>query len=177
MAADSTQTDSTFQAGKVDATLTEVRLPNGLVLDRLELRGQGLRVAPSPFSLSLSSPGSLKAVLSAASLAAFLEASSPSNLGQFAVKADDGLVVIDVSVQMVFVARVRIILRLVIQDEARLVAVLQSVSLPMAMGVVASQLASLNPILDSAQLPVPAQMKSVESKAGAITLTATISPS
>ncbi|MDI9641247.1 LmeA family phospholipid-binding protein [Kamptonema cortianum] len=159
--------------GKLYAQLNRIQLDFGLEIESFEIHGDEATVHIEPYQLVLPKPGSAKAVVTQAAVAAMLEHQSPGGLRDFRVTAEGGLLYITAKAQIVVQIPVKVAARLVIVQEKQLHVELESVDVMGAGGknLVEGQLAKINPIFDTAQLPIDLRLRDVETEAGRVILT------
>lgn len=151
----------------------------GLVLDEVEIAGEGLEVDAEPFALRLPQPGSLRVRVGEASLAQFLSKKAPGALKNFRVALAEGEIRVKATATILFPIEVSATCLLRLEEEARLYVELKRMdSLGGAgiAGIVQGQLAAINPVFDAADLPFPVVLKTVEIADGFLDLKGAISP-
>lgn len=149
---------------------SQVKLPNGLVLDKFALDLPSASAQLKPFSLTLSAPAKFEATVSQTSVARFLNGQGIGGLKDFTAKVDDGVVVVEATARVIVELRVAVTCTLRIVDEDKLYIDLQSVSVPgpVARGIVEKELAKANPVLDLAVIAPTVKMRSVTAANGEI---------
>ncbi|MDX2065631.1 MAG: DUF2993 domain-containing protein [Fimbriimonadaceae bacterium] len=171
--------NQTVSVGGILATLSHVRLPMGLVLDSVEIRGSGLRVQTEPFDAQLPEPARVIVTVSESALAAFLEKSGAAGLHSFRVEIADGRIVVHATKTVLIELRAKAVARLAIADGKALNIELESVELLGGAGLtnlVRQQVAGLNPIFDAAELPFPLTLESVEATDGVVRIFGQMEP-
>ncbi len=149
-------------AESMEATLTHLKLPMGLILDRVSVQGQGISLHEGPLQLSLRKPGKLDVIVSAESIAAFLNHKSPPSVRDFAVAIEEGKLLVQATAKVIVSVRVAAECTLEIVDKKQLFVRLKSVTLgPSVQKLVQNQLDSINPVLDVRDLPIKASLEKV----------------
>lgn len=164
---------------KVQATLSGIRLPMGLLVDHLAIHGSSLSIDTHPPGYRLEEPGTVEAVISQESLAEFLTNEAPGGLKDFQVRAEGGKLHVQATAVMILPIKASAICTLRIANESQLHVDLESVDV-MGMGgrsMVESQLAKINPVFDASDLPIPMKLDRVEIAKGMVTLFGRITPS
>lgn len=160
-----------FDVGSLAATLTDVFLPFGLTLDRLELTGDGLHVEKDPFDLTMSKPGGLVAIVSESSIKGFLDKKAPPSLSGFSISIKDGKMTVIAIARIFMPIRVAAVCTLEIVAKRQLFVRLQAVGLGEPVRkMVQAQLDQINPVLDVNHFPVAAELDSVTVDAGVVRL-------
>lgn len=164
--------DKRLDLGGLTANLTDVRLPVGLVLDSLELQTGAAKLEADPWKLALAQDGKVRARVSAANVAAYLESLRPGGLSEFRVALSDGLATIDAKARMIVEIPARAVCRLVIVEGRRLEVELVDVDVlgVAAEGLVRNQLDKVNPILDVKDFPIPMRLEKVTLTDGSVWL-------
>jgi hypothetical protein len=170
-------TEPSVSFSGLDATLREVRLPMGLIVDEVVLAMAQTDVFDDPWKLVASSPGRIRAVIGEGSIQAFLEAKAPAGLSNFEVTIADGVVYVKASARVVIEIRAMATCRLEVEDGTRLNVKLAALDPggPLK-GMVEGKLEELNPLFDASQLPLPCTIESVDARDGQIVMVGTLSP-
>lgn len=156
----------------MNAFLRQIELEMGLNVDEIEIESGPAQVGLSPFSLELTKPAPLSVRISASSVEKFLNLKAPSGVKDFSVELKDGKIRIQATVKVVFEIRAGVVCRLEIEDEQRLLVVLESVDsvATMARGMIEGQIEKVNPLLDVEELPLPVRLSKVQIEDGWINL-------
>ena len=167
-----------LDVGSVYAELLDVKLPFGLVLDAVRVRGNGLTIQDSPLKFNLPKPGTLEVEIGPRSLAAFLESKSPGGLRNFNVLVHQGIIEITAAKKVIVDVKVVCTCRLRVVDGRQIWVDLETVEV---MGgslknLIQSQLDEMNPVFDAKDIPIPATLTSVTMDAGLITIRGTVAP-
>lgn len=168
----------TLHIGRFDVHLERVVLPFGLEVDSVVLRGQSLFLQHPPFEANIPEPGELEVRISSQSLAAFLEEQAPGGLHGFKVHLHGDEIVIEAVKKVVVDIKAKATCVLRIEDHRRLFVEVESVDV-MGAGVknlVQTQIDKLNPIFDTADLPVDARIERYKTHEGHLTLHGHVSP-
>lgn len=153
------------------ARFGRVRLPMGLVVDRISLGGTMAEIATDPFHLDLADWGDLEAELTSADLTDFLNLKSPANVRDFEVRVAHGLVEVTATAKVIVELRVTALCKLVIKDRRQLVVELDRVEgIPMAHGMIQNQLDQINPVLDVSTLPLDVELDRIEANDNVVKL-------
>lgn len=143
--------------------LKDVVLPNRLVIDEIEAEASSVQVRYNPWALALPSGGLVTARISASSLARFLNLISPGGLTDCTVAIREGRIIVEGSKKVIITIRATVSLKLVVEDGRRLRIELLGAEAMGAdiKGMIQAQIATINPILNCADLPVEARIESV----------------
>ncbi len=143
--------------------LTGVVLPNQLVIDEIEAEASSVQVSYDPWALLLPAGGTVIARISASSLASFLNLISPGGLTDCAVAIREGRVIVEGSKKMIITIRAAVSARLVVEGGEKLMIELLGAEAMGAdiKGMIQAQIATINPILNCADLPVKSRIESV----------------
>ena len=169
----------TLDVGHIAARLLAVTLSMGLTLDEIIVQGEGVHLEHDPFEISLGSPGTLDIRISESSLAEFLNHKAPGGLSDFKVKLADGLIHIEAKASMIISISVGAVCKLRIEDGTKLFVDLvrmEAIGGTGAYNLVQRQLDNINPVLDTAELPVRAELATIEIENQWLVLHGTIAP-
>lgn len=145
------------------ARFGRVRLPMGLVIDRLSITGSQAEIVLDPFQLKHEAWGELEAELTSADLADFLNFKAPANVRDFEVQVTDGRIEVKATAKVIVELRVTAICTLEIRELKKLFVVLERVEgVPMAHGMIQGQLDQINPVLDVSSLPLDIELDRIE---------------
>ncbi|HXH61206.1 MAG TPA: LmeA family phospholipid-binding protein [Fimbriimonadaceae bacterium] len=153
----------------------EVELPMGLSVDEITVESDGAGVETDPFSVSFDKPAKARVLVTAASVAKFLNETRPGGLADFAVETSEGLLVVGATAVVLIPIRAVAHCSLSIREGTFLDVVLKRIDPGAAAGIVEKQLAAINPILDTSGLPFKIEMQSVEIADGNIVVEGTAS--
>ncbi len=167
-----------LNVGSVNAELLGVKLPFGLVLDAIRVKGHALDICSEPLKFAMKKAAILEVEIGPASLANFLESKSPGGLKNFSVEIRDGLIEINATKKVILDLKVVCICKLRIVESRQIWVDLERVEV---MGgsltsLIQSQLEDMNPVFDSADLPIPSTLSTVEMDAGVVMIRGTVSP-
>lgn len=167
-----------IDVGSIDATLHAVRLPFGLVLHRVVVRGEHMRLSQNPFELSLKEPGEIEVEVYAEAVADFLNRKAPAALQDFSVDIGEGSLTVHATARILVPIRAAAVCTLEIVEGSRLFVRLQSVGKlgPAVQKIVQSQLDQINPVLDMKDLPITGRLDSVTLREGKILVSGTLTP-
>jgi hypothetical protein len=162
----------------LSATFEGVRLPIGLIVQTLTVRGSGIDLSSDPLSIQVSEPAQFEAVVDEAAIVAFLTAKAPGGLKDFEVKLLDGKLQVKAVMKILVELRASAECRLVIKDGRQLMVDLESADVLSvgAKSLIKGQIDNINPIFDVAQLPIPATLETVAIEEGVVRLRGTLSP-
>ena len=166
------------EVGPFAFNFKDILLPMGLNVANVDVQGFGATVVDKPFALELVQPGTMKADVEEADLAAFLEKISPGGLHEFSIRAADGKLHVKAKKTVIVDLKVSATATLRIVDGKRLWIDVESVDVmgAGAKNLVQGPIDKINPVLDAADLPVDAVLTSVEVADGRVTLYGTVSP-
>lgn len=152
--------------------LRGVVLPNGLVIDEIEAEAPSVRVGFEPWTLGLPDGGRVAARISACSLASFLNRISPGGLTDCTASVREGRILIEGTKRVLIPIRAAVAARLAVHDGQKLMIELLSAEAMGAdiKGMIQTQIASVNPVLDCASLPIKSRIESVSADADWIEL-------
>jgi len=162
-----------------EATLHGFRLPIGLRLTSLKLSGANLDVKVGELQTRMAEPAPLEVVVSEQDIATFLESKAPGGLRNFGVRAESGELLATATMNMVLPIQAEVRCRLeIVEGGKKLYVRLESAK---ALGVGANQLVQsqfdkINPILDTADLPIPATLQDVSIGGGMVTVRGSAQP-
>jgi hypothetical protein len=152
-------------ASSVSATLTQVVLPMGLVIDEVTFSGQAITVQMDPLDIRAPHPATVTATVKLTSLDRYLETDAPGGLKNFRCEGEDGWLYVNAVKKVIFDVAVKAKCRVSIRDQKELWVDLASVEVMGGASVtnlVQSQLANLNPLFSVAELPIVARLTSAE---------------
>jgi len=166
------------QVGSVTASFCNVRLPIGLVLDRIEIEGQDAELHTDPLHLELPEPGNVRVFVGAESLEKYLNEQAPGGLRDFQVRLVPGAIEVQATARVIVELRATATCKLRIEHGRELHVELMSVDVlgGSAKSLVESQLDKINPILDAREYPVQLELHSVEITSEAVIVTGTLAP-
>ena len=158
---------------------TDVLLPMGLRVARVDVAGSGGAVEDATFALTLAAPGTLVAEVLEAELAVFLETQAPGGIHDFSVRAQDGKLYVRAKKTLLVDLKITAVASLRIVDERQLWIDVEAVDVmgAGAKNLVQGQIDKINPVLDAADLPLAARLTSVEVGDGKVVLRGTVAPS
>lgn len=165
-----------FRAGAWAATFADVETSVGLSISELTLQADATEIATDPFSVNMD-PAELEAKITAEAVAAFLEQKAPGGLQRFAVQIENGTVTVEASARVIVEIRARVVCTLRLVDGKQIwvdLASADGVPSPVR-GLVESNLAKVNPVFDTAELPLDVTLTSIEAEDGTILLKGTAS--
>lgn len=168
-----------LNVGHVAARLLAVTLPMGLTLDEIIIQGENLLIESEPVSFNLGTPGTLDIRISESSLGEFLNHKAPGGLSGFKVKLADGHIHVEAKASMIITINVGAVCKLRIEDGTKLYVDLvrmEAIGGTGAYNLVQRQLDNINPVLDTADLPVSAELTRVEIENQWLVLHGTIAP-
>jgi hypothetical protein len=154
----------------LEAKAFGIILPMGLRVDEVQLTSGPARAETDPFRLFLDQPGRILAIIEETSVAEYLNELAPGGLKGFTVACADEVIRINAIAKILFEVAVEAELTLVVEDERRLMVVLQSAEVKGADArkLVEGQLDRINPIFDVKDFPVPMRIERVEVRDQAI---------
>ena len=166
------------QVGPFSFHVENVVLPMGLTVASVDVTGEGATAIDKPFSLTLVSPGKLVAEVMEFDLASFLEAQAPGGLHEFAVSAQNGKLAVRAKKTVLVDLKVAAVASLRIKDGKQMWIDVESVDVmgAGAKNLVQGQIDKINPVLDVADLPIPARLETVTVADGKVVLRGTASP-
>lgn len=166
------------EVGPFSFNFSDVLLPMGLKVSRVEVTGTGAAVESKPFALNLVQPGSLVAEVLEQDLTAFLEKQEIAGMHSFSVQAEAGKLHVRAKKTLLVDLKITATASLRIVDERQLWIDVESVDVmgAGAKNLVQSQLDKVNPVLDVADLPVNATLEAVEAEGGKVVLRGTVAP-
>ncbi len=152
-------------ASSVTATLTQVVLPMGLVIDEVTFSGNAITVQMNPLDIRAPHPATVVATVKLTSLDRYLETDAPGGLKNFHCEGEDGWLYVNATKKVIFELAVKAKCRVSIRDQKELWVDLASVEVMGGASVtnlVQSQLANLNPLFSVAELPIVARLTHAE---------------
>lgn len=161
------------------ATFSKVRLPLGLLIDEIAVDGGPARCTFDPFRIHLERPGDLRATISESSVAAFLDEQAPGGLRDFTVRFHGGKVTVQATAKVIIDIRATTVCTLRIVEGKCIYVDLETIDAiggGAARGMVESQLAKINPIVDARQFPLDVVLTKLEMGDGRLTIFGTASP-
>ena len=167
-----------LELGSLNARLERLKLPMGLVLDRVDISGENVHLEGDPFKIELEKPGALEVVVSEKSLEAFLNEKAPGGLSGFEATLVNDKIYIQANMQMILTIRAAAVCTLRVEGGKQLFVDLESVDVlgVGAKNLVQKQLDSLNPILDASDLPLDATITSAKVAKGEIVVRGEVEP-
>lgn len=159
-----------LSVGGVQATLRDVVLPNGLKLDSVSVAGEALAITSDPFTMALKEPGRAEVRLRQPSIEAFLLPQLPDTLRDVMIRLIPGYVVANATMRVMFEMRgtAKFVLRVVgdseLHVEVESVDVFSGVAKPM----IEKQLAAINPVFDTKDLPLRLKLSSARIEEGEV---------
>lgn len=165
-----------LDVSSLDATLTHVRLPIGLTLDKVVVTGQGIHMDTEPFEFNLQKPGKLEVTVGAGAISAFLNTKAPKAIKDFEVAIGEGSMVVKATAKVVVTVAVHAECSLEIVDGKLLYVRLVSVGKlgSTIQKLVQNQLDDVNPVLDVDDLPLKAELSEVILAGGVVRIAGTI---
>jgi hypothetical protein len=162
----------------VQASLRDVRLPMGLVVDSVKVEAEGVQLQTEPFVAKVRTPGTLEVFVGDQNLEAFLNQRQPGGLRNFVVRATHGQLEIQASMVKIIELRATAICTLRIVGGRQLWVDVQSVQImgAGATSLVQSLLQNVNPVLDVEEFPIRASLDSVTIGEGGVILHGTVAP-
>jgi len=160
-----TNAKNEITASSVLATLTQVVLPMGLVIDEVTFSGQAITVQMNPLDIRAPHPAMVAATVKLTSLDRYLENDAPGGLKNFRCEGEDGWLYVNAIKKVIFDVAVKAKCRVSIRDQKELWVDLASVEVMGGASVtnlVQSQLANLNPLFSVAEIPIVARLTSAE---------------
>lgn len=150
----------------------------GLILQSARLSGSALLLLGEPFDAQVSEPGNVEVEVSAEHLQQFLNERSPGGLRDFFVQIAEDKIHVHATARRIIEVRAASICHLQIEDETKLIVVLDKVDVlgVGARGIVQGYIDQANPVFDAATLPVDLKLHTVEARAGVLTLRGTVRP-
>lgn len=166
------------EVGPFAFSFKDVLLPMGLKVDAVEIRGDGGTLNSNPFSLELLQPGAMEATVTEAALMAFLEAQDLGGIHSISIRAEDGKLHVKAKKTVLVDLKIAAVAVLRIVDGKQLWIDIESVDVmgAGAKNLVQSQLAKVNPVLDTKDLPIQATLSSVTIGDGKVVLRGTVAP-
>lgn len=167
----------TVRLDQLHAIAEGLVLPNGMKVDRLTLELGPATCITKPLSFRLPQPGSVEVLLTAFSVAAFLEEMAPGGLRQFSVTCENDVITVNAIARILLEVPVTAVCRLDIVDGKELWVRLETAQVVGgdAKKLVSGQLDRINPIFSTDELPFPMTMDRVSVRDGAVYLNGTAS--
>jgi len=164
--------------GKVDATLRDIALSIGLVVESLVITAQKAKIETDPFRFSLPTPGDVKVTVTQEAIQTHLNHMAPGGLRDFRVALVSGQVLVEATAKVILDIRAKAVCTLRIVDGKQLFVDLQDVDVlgGSAKKLVEGQLEKVNPILDASDLPLDLLMEEVVVEDGRVTIFGKASP-
>ena len=159
-----------LKIGSVDVSLHGLILPMGLRIEKVMIQGSNLSCSYSPTNITAEEPGKLDVFVSAVDLNHFLNAMAGTGLKNISIEAKDGALHIRATKTVLIDVKAYAVCTLRIDNFRRLFVDLQSVEI-LGVGtkqLIQSQLDKINPVVDTADFPIPALMDTVEIVEGGI---------
>lgn len=151
-----------------------LELPNGLVLDSVEVDSGPATFDTEAGGVALGQPAALVARLGPASLQRFLAGRLPAAVRDVAVAFQAGEIGVLARAQMIVSVQVAIRLALRLESASQVHVAVLDVEPGLARALVEEEVAKANPVFDAAELPFPTQLESVEVGADAVVLRARV---
>lgn len=149
-------------AEAVQAQVSGLSLPMGLVIDRLEAVSGVFRIDPSEHRLD-ASPVEVVATISTMSLQRFLESQLPGFVTLSEIQFENQEIVVQAKAKVVFEVPFTAKFKLRIEEGREIWIETTYVDKPVPIkGVLDSQLAQMNPIFKVSDLPLPCALNSVD---------------
>lgn len=170
--------NKTLDVGTLKAELRDVLLPMGLNLSLVKISGEQIHLEQEPFEFRLSQPGELEVTVTQEDLQKFLTLKAPGSVKDFSIKLEDGLIFVEATARMIVEIRAKATCTLRIEEGKRVFVDLKNVDVlgVGAKGIVQNQLDQINPVLDVADLPVSAEIRTVRIENGVAVITGAIAP-
>lgn len=154
----------------VDVSVKGLILPMGLRIERVTIHGTDLSCSHSPLSVSSKTPGSLEVFVSSSDLTEFLNRTAGTGLKSISIEAKDGALHVNAVKTVLIDVKAYAICGLRIENHQRIFVDLQTIEI-MGVGpkqLIQSQLDKINPVVDTADFPIPALLDTVEIIEGGI---------
>ncbi|MCW5938887.1 MAG: LmeA family phospholipid-binding protein [Fimbriimonadaceae bacterium] len=151
-----------IRAASASLQASGIVLSVGLELDSFVLSLGALKVDFKPLGFSHDQPGEFQAVVGYGRLAAFIESKAKGAVRDVTVVPQGETLEIQATAKVVFEVKVTISCRLRVESDKKLFVDLVDVSLPIARGIVQSELDKANPVLDASDWPVDVSIQMVE---------------
>ena len=159
-----------LKIGSADVSLRGLILPMGLRIDTVLIQGSNLSCSYSPTNITAEEPGKLDVFVSAVDLNQFLNTMAGTGLKNISIEAKDGALHIRATKTVLIDVKAYAVCTLRIDSHRKLFVDLQSVEI-MGVGtkqLIQSQLDKINPVVDTADFPIPALMDTVQIVDGGI---------
>jgi hypothetical protein len=155
--------------GGFQGEIKELRLPIGLILDSVRFESGPARFGFEPFSMELGKPGKFEARITAEALQAYLEEKAPGGARDFAVRFEEGRIVVGATARVIMDVRVGAVCGLGIEEGKRLVVnVLSAEVMGLSSAIAKNQIEAVNPVFDAGKLPLSVSLDSVRVEEPAI---------
>lgn len=155
-----------FSADKVAATLTNVKLSNGLVISEIALEVDEFSLASGSFKPHSPKTGRVVATLTEPHIAEFLDTTLPSAVKKVDVQLIGGRIQVAALAKVVFDIKALALMHIEIVDGKQLHVILEDADPFPARGLIESQIENANPIFDAADLPFAVTIERTEIEAG-----------
>ena len=169
-----------LEVASFDAHLRGLILPMGLRIDSVKISGDHLKCGYKPLEVEADQPGTMEVFVSDTDLASFLNAMPGLGLKNVTVEAKDGALHLKATKTVLIEMKAHVVCSLKIENRRQLFVQLESVDI-MGVGpkqLIQAQLDKINPVVDVADFPIPANLESVQIVSGGIFVKGTIeSPS
>ena len=160
------------------AAFKRVKISIGLIVDEVRITGKSAHLVREPFSITLEEAASIEAELLQEDVQTFLVQTSPGGLRNFAVKMDEGKIMVTATIVVIVPVPVSAVCTLRIDQGKRLFIDLESVSVlgGAPKSLVQKQLDAINPVFDLDTLPLDGTLTSVDIAAGKALLKGNLTP-
>jgi hypothetical protein len=164
--------------GTLEAVAQAVRLPVGLVLDKVTLSGSRWAFTVDPFAAVAGEPARVEVEIGEASLQQFLNQTAPGGLEAFRVQLHGGKAIVDAVKRMFVPVPARAICSVRIVEGTQLYVDVEDAAMlgGTVKGLVQSQMEQLNPILNIADLPWTVRLTDAVIDGGKLILRGTAVP-
>lgn len=155
-----------------------IQTPIGLVINDLSIDGLRTKIEAEPFKIEADKPASWRARIVRDAIQMLLEARAPDNLREIDVRVDASGILVATRAKIVIELPVEALCELEIAEGRQLLAKVKSVSVGGGAGrsLVQQQLDRLNPLIDTANLPLDLRFGFVEYLPGEIIVGGTLAP-
>ncbi len=166
------------EVGPFAFNFKDVLLPMGLTVANVDIRGDGGTLDSSPFALNLARPGSMEATVTESALMAFLQDKDLGGMHSISISAEGGKLHVKAKKTVLVDLKITAVASLRIVDGSQLWIDIESVDVmgAGAKNLVQSQLAKVNPVLDTKDLPIQATMTEIVIGDGVVILRGTVAP-
>jgi hypothetical protein len=151
-----------IRAASASLQASGIVLSVGLELDSFVLSLGALKVDFKPLGFSHDQPGQFRATVGYERLAAFIESQAKGAVRDVTVVPQGEVLEIQATAKVVFEVKVTVTCRLRVESDKILFVDLVDVSLPIAKGIVQSELDKANPVLDASDWPLDVAIRQVE---------------